>query len=323
MIKKLLEVALAGLMFGLSFLVLPADAQSIVAGKATVANPTCLQGAACALSQDLAGNLRVIGGSGGGALSVIGARANAADAISNSNILGRMVDPSGNLAYLGVLPYVFNGSTWDRVAGNTLGNKEQGTVATGTAIASAGNPVYIAGKDDSNLVRPIAVSPSGNVYVSATGATQSSVTGCSVTGCFGLPIIVSDGTLARIPLSDTAGVQLMGASGTTAASAALSTATTAAIASNIVAKSGAGNFYSANLTSGASAGYFMLFDATAAPADGAVTPFKCWVAAANSTISISNNPPIRAATGITVVFSTTGCFAKLASATAFMSVDYE
>lgn len=72
------------------------------------------------------------------------------------------------------------------------------------------------------------------------------------------------------------------------------------------------------VTTGAVAGYLMTFNAVSAPADGAVTPVECIVAPANSTVSIdfgeTNEPYV---TGLTAVFSSTGCFTKTASATAF------
>lgn len=72
------------------------------------------------------------------------------------------------------------------------------------------------------------------------------------------------------------------------------------------------------ITTGAVAGYLMVFDATAAPVDGAVTPRECVYVPATSTIGIdfglTADPYV---TGITAVFSSTGCFTKTASATAF------
>lgn len=94
---------------------------------------------------------------------------------------------------------------------------------------------------------------------------------------------------------------------------------TAAVASSLVLKAGAGNFYGANVTSGASAGFVLLHDAIAAPVNGAVTPVKCWVLPANSSVGVSANPPIVFPTGMTLTFSTTGCFNQTLSATAFMS----
>jgi hypothetical protein len=91
----------------------------------------------------------------------------------------------------------------------------------------------------------------------------------------------------------------------------------AAEASHLI-KAAPGNLYSLYVTTGATAGYVMTFNANAAPADGAVSPVECVVAPANSTISISfNGPPDIYSAGIVAVFSSTGCFIKTASPTAF------
>ncbi len=83
-------------------------------------------------------------------------------------------------------------------------------------------------------------------------------------------------------------------------------------------KAAPGNLYSLYATTGATAGYVMTFNATTAPADGAVNPIECVTAPANSTISITfDGPPDIYSVGIVVVFSSTGCFTKTASATAF------
>ena len=88
-----------------------------------------------------------------------------------------------------------------------------------------------------------------------------------------------------------------------------------------VLKASAGNLYAYQVTTGASAGYVMLFNATSSPADGAVTPVKCVSVAANSTVGASMEPPEYFSTGITAVFSTTGCYTKTVSATAMFSGD--
>lgn len=72
-----------------------------------------------------------------------------------------------------------------------------------------------------------------------------------------------------------------------------------------------------NATAGASAGYLMAFDAIALPADGTVTPVMCRAIAANSSVTVVLDAPARFATGLVLVFSTTGCFTKTISATAF------
>lgn len=72
------------------------------------------------------------------------------------------------------------------------------------------------------------------------------------------------------------------------------------------------------VTTGAAAGYLMTFNAVSAPIDGAVTPTECIAVGANQTISLDfGETAEQYVTGLTAVFSTTGCFTKTASATAF------
>jgi len=107
------------------------------------------------------------------------------------------------------------------------------------------------------------------------------------------------------------------------ATSGLSTSASSAVASSLVLKGSAGNLFAVNVSSGASAGFVLIFNATSAPADGAVTPAKCYVLAANTTLALQWTTPVQFGTGITVVFSTTGCYTKTASATAFISGDYK
>jgi hypothetical protein len=73
------------------------------------------------------------------------------------------------------------------------------------------------------------------------------------------------------------------------------------------------------VTAGASAGFVLLFDG-AKPADGVVTPLDCIPVAANARVYSTIRMPERYATSVTVVFSTTGCFTKTESATAFIKI---
>ena len=76
-----------------------------------------------------------------------------------------------------------------------------------------------------------------------------------------------------------------------------------------------------SVTTGASAGYVMIFDATSVPANGTVTPSYCYEVPANTTLGASwDNIPASFTNGIVFVFSTTGCFTKTISNTAFFSV---
>lgn len=97
---------------------------------------------------------------------------------------------------------------------------------------------------------------------------------------------------------------------------------TSAVGGSLVVKASAGNLYGVNVVAGASAGFVLIYNTTTAPVDGAVTPVKCLPLAANAGLEIAyRDNPTRYSTGITVVFSTTGCFSQTISATAFISAE--
>lgn len=102
------------------------------------------------------------------------------------------------------------------------------------------------------------------------------------------------------------------------ASKALTPSVNTVLAGNRILKASAGNLYGYNVVAGATAGYIMLFDSPTVPADGAVTPKICLPLAANAGTERSFSTPLRFATGIVVVFSSTGPFTKTESATAFI-----
>lgn len=108
---------------------------------------------------------------------------------------------------------------------------------------------------------------------------------------------------------------------TASGSSAIAPWPTTAPAASWTLKNGGGNLYGLDVTSGTVAGYVMLFDTASVPADGAVTPVKCWPLAASSSLTQRWNggPPLLFRNGIQVVFSSTGCFTKTGSATAFVS----
>jgi hypothetical protein len=113
-----------------------------------------------------------------------------------------------------------------------------------------------------------------------------------------------------------AGIAAVLAAPTSSQGQSIAPVTSAAAETSHVIKASAGNLYRLAITTGASGGYLMVFDASSAPADGAVAPKICRAVAANASIDLIYDYPERYATGITAVFSTTGCFAKTASATA-------
>lgn len=90
-----------------------------------------------------------------------------------------------------------------------------------------------------------------------------------------------------------------------------------------VLKASAGNLYSLGITIQATSGVVQLFNATSAPADGAVTPIWSMPVLSNGTFGGASwnwNMPLRFSTGATVCFSSaTTPFTKTASATAMFS----
>jgi len=207
------------------------------------------------------------------------------------------------------------------------------------------NPVYatqMAGSDGTTL-RTIKTDANGNIGTTApAGASATQVQGTADTGTskVGFPVLfgcqfnttpatITTGQIGTVQcdnvqnllvkINTPAPVQV---SPTSSASLAITPVVTSAVASSLVLKASAGNLYSVTLTTGATAGLLMVFNATSAPADGAVTPVYCVDVAATSTVAINfiPGPPAQFATGITAVFSSgTNCFNKTASATAFIS----
>lgn len=108
---------------------------------------------------------------------------------------------------------------------------------------------------------------------------------------------------------------------TSSAGSGITPVVSTAAESNHVLKAGPGNLYSVYATTGAVAGFLMVVNAVTAPTAGgaAIAPIDCIVAPANTTTSITSGsgPPDVYSTGITAVFSTTGCFTNTASATVF------
>lgn len=109
-----------------------------------------------------------------------------------------------------------------------------------------------------------------------------------------------------------------------AAGAGIAPAGTQSAASNQVLCSAACNVYSVTVTIGATAGWVMLFDATALPSNGATGASMVWCYPVNSDgtkggIDVERARPWVMATGAVVGFSSTACNSLTASATAFFS----
>ena len=153
---------------------------------------------------------------------------------------------------------------------------------------------------------------SGNVNVTQFGSNNI-VTGTGASGS-GIPrvtvsndssVIVSGGT---VTLSGIVATQPI----------ARTSVASSALAANLVVTNAAGNLYSftvsADSTLYASDYFVMAYDATSAPADGAVTPKLCYqVASGTRSVSASFPNPVAFTAGIVLGVSTTGCFTKTAS----------
>lgn len=112
----------------------------------------------------------------------------------------------------------------------------------------------------------------------------------------------------------------------TVSTSAVTPITSSALAANQVIKASPGSLYSfsvsADPTLSAAAWWVMIYNATSAPSDGAVTPVKCYAMPLGATtLGASFNSPVAFSTGITIGVSTTGCFTKTASTHAFISGD--
>ena len=94
-----------------------------------------------------------------------------------------------------------------------------------------------------------------------------------------------------------------------------------ALASSLIVKDSSGTLTGFNVTSSSAAGFVMVFDSATVPADGAVSPLRCIPLGIATGIEYSYQSPLRLYRGITIVFSSTGCFTKTTSATAFIAGD--
>lgn len=172
--------------------------------------------------------------------------------------------------------------------------------ATGSAVPSAAcaNGINVGG----TLRGQTGSNPTGTTYSAHSDIT--SVGGTTVTAGSGL---------------SSAGTQRI-------TEAAASPTSSSALAANSVICGGAcqltGFNVSADSTLSGAAWWLMIYNATSAPADGAVTPAKCYAAPSGTTsLSGAFTAPLNLTTGAVLGVSTTGCFTKTASTHAFISGD--
>lgn len=211
-------------------------------------------------------------------------------------------------------PIVAQGST---TAGQS-GQLDQCAVVSGDQVYTAGTTQPLNCTASGRL--KVGLSSATNVTPAAlpTTTTQASLLACRYLAS---PPTWSDGWTGAIGCDTTGGLRAV-LTPTASAINAITPVVNSAVGSALVVKASAGNLYSVNIVTGATAGYLLIFNATTAPADGAVAPIKCLPVAANVGIETNmRSMPEYFSTGIVAVFSSTGCFTKTASATAFMSAD--
>jgi hypothetical protein len=288
------------------------------------ADPSYTNGTIRLCSLTTTGALRVSGVAGGGAFVVGGPAAD--DAAASGNPV-----PVGGI-YNTTLPTYTNldrtqaqFSQRGQLAVSIFGLNQ--TVAAAVASQSGDG----AASDQSLLtdtrLRLMNGSSTWDRARSVINATDSTGTGIAAAGLLGqcddtAPTATTEnqfGNLRRDCATAALATEIMP---TTASTAAIAPNATAAAASSLVLKASAGNLYGVQVTTGASAGIIYVFNATSLPGNGAVTPVKCYVVGANTTLEkdYRPGPPLRLATGITIGFGTgTNCFDLTASATAFIS----
>lgn len=190
----------------------------------------------------------------------------------------------------------------------TTGNGSLATIATNTTgAATAAN--------QTTAISSLSTIATNQTVVQATAGSDASkaLAVQGVTGGKSLAVKIDQTS------SGSNNTVVMGVTAVGVSAVQLTDTATSAVASS-VSKGAPSNVYSWHGVAGASAGFFQVFNATSAPADGAVTPLECYPVAANGGVVVSNGPiAVNFSTGFTLVFSTTGCFTKTASATAFMS----
>lgn len=301
----------------------------LVQGAVTGSSPTYAAGTTNPLSLTTTGNMRVAAISSTGQTDGIGATP------------GFAIDMIGGTRPIAIGPYAYNGTTSDRF--RTV--QDTASSLTGLGMLATGGygqynttlPTLTAGQ-----YGVMQVSSTGRL-IAGVGASQAGSDGQNNATGFGFS--TPNGTISDIRSLNVWGNMfngttwdrlrsVQGQDGTglgitavstapnTSAGAGVNSGTSTVATGSLVVKAGPGNLYGICATNGASAGYLMIFDAVSAPADGVVTPRKVYVMAANSTIAFDFDVPLRFATGITMVFSTTGPFTKTASATAFLSGDF-
>lgn len=202
---------------------------------------------------------------------------------------------------IGTFP-VSGGATGGTNAGQVQGNVADGAADVGNSVKVGGEYLATPPTLANGTRGAMMLDTRGNQYVALRAANGVAALGSVTIG--GVPYLGS-----ATVLDSTAGTGTPPSAST-------------AVETGRVVKASAGNLFGLNVVTGATAGYVLIFNTTTIPADGAVTPVKCYAIATNTSLDLNlRAAPLYLSSGITVVFSTTGCFTKTASATAFISGD--
>lgn len=206
-----------------------------------------------------------------------------------------------------------------------LGVSAQSVVQTTIkVVGTCGTAVYVAGKmayptqDTTGVLCTSSSGGGGGAVTVANGAdvTQGAIGDTAWSGSGNGTI---DAILKAIALNTTGNATLT----------ADTHAQCAALCSNLVVKASAGTLktfeVSADSTLSGAIWYVIVFDATSLPANGAITPAKCYQQASGTTQMGGTLGPGGTAylTGITIGVSTTGCFTQTSSTHAFIAGDFQ
>jgi hypothetical protein len=281
----------------------------VVGGLFQTSPPSLTNGASSPFQLDASGNLKVnvtAGGGSGGTSSTFGAAfpgtGTAIGAKNGLNMVNLAADASNNLDVNCVVGC--SGGTSSNASDAVATSSTNGqTLAFGYAFNGT---TWDRLQDDGSKSLKVTIA-SGTLPAFASNPTFILGAGSAIAGKFTTDL-TTPGTTNGIAINPTSN-----------AAAGITPVVSSAVESGHVLKASAGNLYSVYVTTGAVAGFLMVFNSTTVPADGAVTPIECQPAPANGIASLTFNPgPVESySTGISVAFSTTGCFTKTASATAF------
>lgn len=206
-----------------------------------------------------------------------------------------------------------------------IGTKAAGTAATNSLLAglvyntslptlTTGQQAALQGDASGRLYVNVGTSvlPTG----ASTAAAQTAVQGTYGAATANRSVILDSVTGNPVVWTDP-----VPAGSCATAGCGVAAVVSTAVETGHVIKASAGNLYGFQVTTGASAGFVMVFNSATVPAAGAVTPVKCYRVAANSSFGVSYSPlPLYLGTGVSLAFSVgADCFTKTDSATAFIS----